>query len=225
MPRKGKLIVFLGPVGVGKSTIIRGLTQTLRARGFKVSTVLIKSFHGPSYILWVFIAKMLGIKSGYAPWFVIPRSGRTNLAKVLGAISRYLDIFLLIPLKLMKIKLLKSIGYYVISEEYLYSTLLDYAYPISDLKRGSKFVDIPIRVLNALISKYVPDSTIVLIASMPELRRRWALRGYGDPQLRYVAMQYMFLSRLSHALIIDTTSMSIKETLDKILSEVVQDAS
>jgi hypothetical protein len=58
-----------------------------------------------------------------------------------------------------------------------------------------------------------------------ELRRRWTIRGYGDPQPYYVAIQQKFLNKLGHALIIDSTNMSVEEILNKVLDEVVQDVS
>jgi energy-coupling factor transporter ATP-binding protein EcfA2 len=224
MPRRGKLIVFLGPVGVGKSTIIRGLTQTLKANGLKVSIVFIKAFHGPSYVLWALMARILGVESKYAPWFMIARSGRINLAKVLASISLYLDVFFVIPLKLLKIILLRSSGYYVISEEYLYSTLFDYIYPDFDSKMRDKLMNIPIRILNTLATKYTPDIIIILVTNIPELRRRWIIRGYGDPQPRYVLAQYAFLNRFlcrfNNAVTIDTTGLNVKETLTMVLKVV-----
>jgi len=226
MPRRGKLIVLLGPVGVGKSTIIGYLSQILKVRGFRTSTVFIKAFHGLAYMLWIFVAKLLGIniKKHYAPWFVIPKSGRISLAKVLGIVSIYLDVFLSIPLKLAKVRLLKAIGHYVLSEEYLCSTLLDYMYPSFDSKASSRLVSIPMRVLNVLATKYAPDITIVLTANFSTLRHRWVMRGCGDPQPHYIVVQYTFLSKVNEALIIDTTKMSVKEVLTKVL-EIIQNTS
>jgi GTPase SAR1 family protein len=224
MPTRGKLVVLLGPVGVGKSTIIRGLTQTLKANGLKVSTVFIKAFHGPSYVLWALMARILSVESKYAPWFMIPRSGRINLAKILATISLYLDVFFVIPLKLLKIILLRNSGYYVISEEYLYSTLLDYIYPGFNLKMRGRLMNIPIRILNTLAAKYTPDIIIIFVANIPELRRRWTIRGYGDPQPHYILAQYTFLNRFlcrfNNAITIDTTGLNVKETLTMVLKVV-----
>jgi energy-coupling factor transporter ATP-binding protein EcfA2 len=224
MPTRGKLVVLLGPVGVGKSTIIRGLTQTLKANELKVSTVFIKAFHGPSYVLWALMARILGVESKYAPWFMIPRSGRINLAKVLATISLYLDIFFVIPLKLLKITLLRNSGYYVISEEYLYSTLFDYIYPDFDSKMRGRLMNIPIRVLNTLAARYTPDIIIIFVANIPELRRRWIIRGCGDPQPHYILAQYAFLNRFlcrfNNAITIDTTGLNVKETLTMVLKVV-----
>jgi broad-specificity NMP kinase len=226
MPTRGKLVVFLGPVGVGKSTIIRGLTQTLKANGLKVSTVFIKVFHGPSYIPWALMARILGVESKCAPWCMMLRSGRIDLAKILTSISLYLDIFFVIPLKLLKITLLRNSGYYVISEEYLYSTLFDYIYNIYifDLKMRGRLMNIPIRVLNTLVAKYTPDIIIILVTNIPELRRRWTIRGYGEHNLHYILAQYTFLNeflcRFNNVITIDTTGLNVKETLALVLKVV-----
>jgi len=225
MIRKGKLIAFLGPVGVGKSTIIRGLVQVLKSRGFRTYTVFIKAFHGPAYVLWVFIARLLNLNSKFAPWFIIPKSGRINLAKVLLTLSIYFDAFLSIPLKLILVKILRHIGYYVVSEEYLQSTIFDYVYSIINVNVRNGFVNISLEVLNFLLNKYSPDVTVVLMADVSELRCRWKTRGYGDPQLQYVLLQYAFLNKLNDALHVDASSIGVKETLYRVLDEVLKHGS
>ena len=225
MTKRGKLIAFLGPVGVGKSTVIRGLAQALEAHGFKTFTLFIKSFHGPAYILWILTAKLLSLDSSHAPWYAIPKSGRVGLARALAMLSLYLDVLFSIPPRLIIARTLRRAGYYVVSEEYVHSTLFDYMYAIIDLKLKGKFIDIPMNIINALLNKYPPDITVVLRANVSELKRRWTIRGYGDPQPRYVLSEYAFLSKLHHAFIIDTTDMDIAEVVDKVLSEVVKHVS
>jgi GTPase SAR1 family protein len=223
MARRGRLIVFLGPVGVGKSTIIRGLTQELRAHGFRTYTTFIKAFHGPAYALWVLTARLLGLNGKYAPWFIIPRSGRVNLARTLMMLSIYLDAFLSIPFKLVIIKILKYFKYYILSEEYIQSTLFDYIFATIDLKIKGKFINIPINIMYILLIKYLPDVIVVLMADIYELRRRWKIRGYGDPQLRYIKLQYIFLNeihKLNRTLNINTSNISVKAILNKVLNEI-----
>jgi thymidylate kinase len=229
--RNGRLIVFLGPVGVGKSTIISRLVQELKTRKIKVFTIFIKAFHGSSYILWTFVARILGFKNitkkHYAPWFSIPRSGCINLARVLIIISLYFDTFLSIPLKLMLIKLLKYAGYFVLSEEYIHSTLLEYIYSFIDLKMEGmlrKLILVPMKLLSVLLNRYPPDVTVILLADISELRHRWFIRGHGEPQLRYVISQQIFfniLKKLNNVFILDATQMSLNEVLNKILHEVI----
>jgi hypothetical protein len=225
MARRGRVIVFLGPVGVGKSTIIRGLTQELRARGFRTYTTFIKSFHGPAYALWALTARLLGLNGRYSPWFMISRSGRVNLVRGLTVLSIYLDAFFSIPLKLALTRLLRYFGYFVISEEYLNSTIFDHIYLIIDVGIRDKYVLIPLNILGSLLKKYKPDITIVLKADLPELRRRWSIRGYGEPELRYVLLQNASLDKLDYALHVDTLGMGVKDTLHRILDEVLKHSS
>jgi len=223
MARRGKLIVFLGPVGVGKSTIIRELTKKLRARGFRTYITFIKAFHGPAYALWVLIARLLGLNGKYAPWFIIPRSGRVNLAKMLMVISIYLDAFFSIPLKLIVTRILRHAGYYILSEEYIQSTLFDYIFTFINFNIKSKHINIPMKALYSLLSKYPPDITIVLIADLSELMHRWMIRGYGDPQPRYVLLQSLFFERLNNnVLLINTTNVKIIDILNNISGKIIK---
>jgi len=232
MARRGRVIVFLGPIGVGKSTTIRGLTQELRARGFRTYTIFIKSFHGLAYVLWVLTARLLGLKKGrYAPWFMVSMSGRVNLVRGLTVLSIYLDAFFSIPLKLALTRLLRYFGYFVISEEYLNSTIFDHIYLIIDVGIRDKYVLIPLRVLGSLLNKYKPDLTIALKADLPEIWRRWIIRGYGECQPRYVLLHITILNKLDHSyklahvLYVDTSGMGVKETLHRILDVVLKHSS
>jgi thymidylate kinase len=223
MSRKGKLIVFLGPVGVGKSTIIRGLAQVLKTRGFRVFTIFIKAFHGPVYVLWILTVKLLGLGSRYAPWFIVPKSGRINLAKMLMVVSIYLDAFFSIPLRLIVTRILSHAGYYILSEEYIQSTLFDYIFTFINFNIKSKYINTPMKALYSLLSKYPPDITIVLIADLSELMRRWMIRGYGDPQPRYVLLQSLFFEKLNNnVLLINTTNIKIIDILNNISGEIIK---
>jgi thymidylate kinase len=235
MFRKGKLIVFLGPVGVGKSTIIKYLIQRLKIQKVKVYYEFIKYFHGPSYILWAFVAFIiLGIKQkkrAYSPWLILNKSGYIDLAKKLTFLSMSLDTFFSIPLKLIKITILKNLGYYVFCEEYLYSTIIDYKGGIVGYKINNKLAKFIISTLGVLLSKYKPDIVIILTANISELMKRWAIRGYGEPQLSYVKNQYTFINAFinklhelnTYYIVIDTTNLSIDETVDKVLSSIFID--
>jgi broad-specificity NMP kinase len=141
-------------------------------------------------------------------------------------LSIYLDAFLSIPFKLMIIKILKYFKYYILSEEYIQSTLFDYIFAIIDLKIRGKFINIPINIMYTLLIKYLPDVIVILMANIYELRHRWKIRGYGDPQLRYVLLHVIYLNKLcnlKNTIIIDTTNIGIRETISKVLNKVVED--
>ncbi|ADN49853.1 hypothetical protein [Vulcanisaeta distributa] len=222
----GKLIVVLGPVGVGKSTVIRHLMAILNNRGFRVRREFIKSFHGPAYLLWVIMAKLLNLPGKYAPWYLIPKSGRVKLASILMILSAYIDVFINVPIKLLVIFMSKVLGFTVVSEEYLPSMLFDYLYSYIDLGVRGSLSRLPIRVLLSMFIRYRPDVTVVLNAGDAELLRRWLLRGYGDPQpIRYVHLQRWFLinyvandGRLKTTLI-NSDGLSIADTVKTLIRE------
>jgi hypothetical protein len=79
------------------------------------------------------------------------------------------------------------------------------------------------KALYSLLSKYPPDITIVLIADLSELMHRWMIRGYGDPQPRYVLLQSLFFERLNNnVLLINTTNVKIIDILNNISGEIIK---
>lgn len=89
---KAKVIAVVGPVGIGKSTVINALTHLSRKSGLKVKSAYINVFHSSSYLLWKVARRVLIAKenSRLAPWYII---GKVNskVGRVLLLISMYLD--------------------------------------------------------------------------------------------------------------------------------------
>jgi len=221
--RKGVFIAFLGPVGVGKTTIIKHLAWGLRQRKFAIITVLIKSYHGFSYIIWIFIARLVKAPKNFAPWYAIPTVlGLKEVARALAILSAYFDAMFYLPFKLFILSLLKKIGFIIISEEYITSTFLDYLLSWRDLKAS---LGIPLKILYAFNLKLRPEITIFLDAEEGTILKRWFTRGYGDPQKKYVNLQRRILPHLceifSHKYItIDTTHQDIGKTV-KTVEEIL----
>jgi len=218
---KGVLIVLLGPVGVGKSSVSNILIRIFRYRGFRAHKSFIKAFHGPSYLLWRSIVSLLGLPKDYAPWYVIRMSGYSSLAKALIIVSAYIDSLLCLPLKIILTRFLEFFRYIVISEEYLHTTLFDYLYSYWNLKIEPRlYAMLPLHMIYSLALRYRPDIVIVLNAELSTLLERWRHRGYGDPQLRYVIVQQRFLQRLyiyANIVTIDTSNMSLAETIMAVI--------
>ena len=222
--KRGKFIVVLGPVGVGKSTIIRYLMVALSSRGFRVRRIFIKSFHGLAYVMWIAIARLLGLPSRYTPWYLIPRSGRVGLARFLMVLSAYVDVFINVPIKLLTVFISRLLGFTVLSEEYLQSMLFDYLYSYIDLNIKGILSRLPLKVLLSVLISNVPDITVVLNAGDGELLRRWLSRGYGDPQpLRYVRLQRWFLLNYVNGVVrakvimINSDSLSAIDTVNTLI--------
>jgi broad-specificity NMP kinase len=197
----GKLIVFLGPVGVGKSTIIRALLRISRERGIKAKSVYIKAFHGPSYFLWKIISCMITRKanSKLAPWYIVGKINKI-LSQRLLLISIFFDS-ITIPLVVMqKVIMPRLHGTNIFIEEYLLGTLFDYAYSFYEVGRRDYLHLLPFKILESLCLRYKPNLAILLDADLFELRKHWKDRGYGDPQIKYVLSQKRILPKLAQAL-------------------------
>ncbi|MEM3680048.1 MAG: hypothetical protein QW359_00130 [Metallosphaera sp.] len=224
---KAKIIAVVGPVGVGKSTVIKVLMCFFSKSGLKVKFTYIKAFHGPSYLLWKVVRHVLAPKenSRLAPWYVISKINQ-RIARLLLLISIYLDS-ITIPLMLMlKVRLPKYRGITVLVEEYLLGTLLDYIYSFYKSEMIGRLHHLPpFRVLMSLCIKYKPDFTILLDANLHEIRRHWDIRDYGDPQIEYVLFQKQFLPKLiqalckNHVIKFDVASVSVIDMAEIIITK------
>jgi len=204
------IIVILGPVGVGKSTMIKTVEGILKREGFRVKKAFMKTFHGPSYLLWKFALKIM-IKekkdislSKVAPWIIISRLNE-RLAWNLTLISALLDI-ISIPAKVLVLSV-RSYRNIVLCEEYLYGTLMDYIYTYIHAKsrKGSVILDIAVNLFYRLLLKYPPYLTVILDADNLALLERWRRRGYGEPQQEYLRFQKIFFN----SFFVNRTSMNV----------------
>lgn len=216
--KKGMLVVFLGPVGVGKTTIIKSLADLFIKKDRRVHIGFLKAFHGMAYILYVLIVKMLKLKSRgrYAPWFILARTGRVATLKVLLMLSMYLDAFFSIPVKLVYLRLLRNLGYIVFVEEYLYTTIFDYLNMAKRTLNMRSYPKLPFMVMLTLLEKYKPDKVVVLTTCFKDLLVRWSMRGYGDPQPLYVRLLNNYclnLVRHPEKIVIDTCGLDVNKTI------------
>jgi broad-specificity NMP kinase len=230
--RKGRLIVFVGPVGVGKSTIQYYLAFLLEKRGYKVSVEFIKAFHYLSFAIWMFILRLtLSKKLSFpiAPWYIISKYNRT-LAEKLTFLLSVADILFSIPLKLLKIKFLKFFKHYILCEEYLIGAIIDYLYTLHNIQslKERNCLRSAITFLLKLLNRYKPFMIITLDASEDYLLERWRRRGYGDPQGKYIVFQRVFIEKqliFGNKLIkgvktyyIDTSNKGVSDIIKEIIS-------
>ncbi len=222
---RGILVVFLGPVGVGKSTIIGLLVGVLNTLGIRARRTFLKAFHGLSYVLWASAAKLLALPRGRASWYIIPRCGYIGLARALTLVSAYLDAFVNMPMRIFISKLYRLAGFVVLCEEYLYTALYDYLYSYAALNiRLRNLTLLPLVVIYVLASAHKPSMVVLLDVNDCELLRRWLMRGYGDPQLKYVELQKVFLRKMPYGevLYVNTSNRSINEVVKLILKAIVR---
>jgi len=208
--RRGKLVVFLGPVGVGKSTVCRYLVSILRRKGYTASFIYVKAVHGLSFLIFYTIALLIFgrrlhnyIRKRIAPWYIVSKRNKI-LAEKITAIVAAIDTLISLPLQLLRISLMLFFNDFVLCEEYLLGTINDHLYGL--LK--TKSVNIKwclramIRILTAMALRCRPYLIIILDANYHELLSRWRNRGYGELQWEYIFFQKVFLKLLREEMII-----------------------
>jgi broad-specificity NMP kinase len=206
---------------------MRYLAEVLRIRGQRVHVGVLKSFHGISYALWFFIARILGLRSRgrYAPWLLLIRGGKIKIARPLLSLTMYFDVFLFIPTKLFLLRLLKRLGFVVLVEEYAYTSILDYLYTGKQMLDMKSLPRTPLNIILSLLARYEPDALIILIADTRELVRRWRKRGYGEPQQQYLKLlthYCMNIVRHARKIIIDTTDLNESQTLEFVYKSIIE---
>jgi len=222
----GTLIAFLGPVGVGKSTVMQYLALLFKAKGRRVYLGTLKSFHSPAYMLWSLVAKLLRLRSKgkYAPWLILFKSGKVNTVKSLFTLSMYSDALFSIPIKLIGLRLLRRLSFVVLVEEHAYTAIIDYWYVAKQMLGMNSIPRIPQVIILSLLNKYKPDVVIILVSDFKELMKRWRERGYGEPQQRYLKLLVLYCLNLiknPRKLIIDTTNLDTYETVKHIYRAIL----
>jgi len=122
---KGRLIVFMGAEGVGKSTQIDLLRSWLLKSNYRIKVVDIRGNLLFAYLLWKFLM-LAGRYSDYLrPDGTMTRGpDKVILAKVCK-LWFILQLVSVLPLILFKVRLPLLLGYVVIAERYIVDTLSD----------------------------------------------------------------------------------------------------
>jgi thymidylate kinase len=231
--KRGKLIVILGPVGVGKSTVGRYLTSILRRRGYLTYYIFIKAAHGLSFFVYYIIALLIFdrrlhnyTRKRIAPWYVVSKYNKI-LAEEITAITAVIDIFISLPFQLFRISLMRFFNNFIFCEEYLLGSINDYLYGLlKAASTGTKHcLRTIVKTLMVTTMKYKPYIIIILDANYQELLRRWRKRGYGELQWEYILFQKIFLKLLREGMFINEvpiyyidSNKDIAIVLQKVLS-------
>lgn len=219
-----RIIVFVGPVGSGKSTQIKLSASALKVNGLRVKTTFIKTGHIFAYLLETVLAKMLvgGRKDAYPIRALI--EDKPHMFKRLFKLWLTLDVlsisirFILtvyLPLKMRRI---------VIVEEYFSATIADYIYLARVLDLPFKTVSHAVRFMQRLLQLSGPIQTIFLDAPSVVLEKRWSQRSSLNEKTDYLQMQRTLLlsaSKLSSSfLYVETGNKTIGETHRLIINHL-----
>ncbi|MEM0488984.1 MAG: hypothetical protein QW707_07295 [Candidatus Bathyarchaeia archaeon] len=202
------LIVVAGPVGAGKSTQIRCLASHLRRVGKKVRVTYLKTvFILTRGLLSIF--KSLGIS----------KEGLQKVHQLAVTIDLTMNMFLLSLLALLRVRLTLKFFDYVLVEEYLPGTLVDYFHATKVLRLNQRLMLGLIKLILRLL--YLPYFTTFIITCSPSLLPyRWRTRNSPQEIPSYLeAQNYIFTlwsMYVKNVFQFHTDDKSVKDTFREI---------
>ena len=215
------IVVFVGPIGAGKSTHIHLLAKYMRNKKKRVIITCLKSYHLFVNIILYLFEKFLmpRRKSKFHPIRLLFES-RSHVFRRLFRLLAYLDVLSIALKYLLRVYLPSKLGYCILVEDYVLSTLADYMFLLAQIRLDPHilkglWLKILIRFLNATpVTMYV-----YLDADNRALVERWHMRGTPYDRISYVEAQRRLIPRL-YKILDDTRPFICINTSDKEPKEV-----
>jgi len=215
--RRKPIIIFFGPNGAGKSTQIDLLAYALKTRNIRFRKSWVASHHLFVWFLGVLLAKL-----GYPkdPWtsanpHLVPYVKFSFLIKGMGKISRQilitLEIVNVVIADLFKVRAPRLLGYHVIIEKYLLTTIADLVAMF-----GWKVLD---TFYARLLLNIIPKDAhcIFLYTDYANLLKR---RGIKIEPREYLERQVVigrWYAKHYNCLVVDTSKTSLKKTHELVM--------
>ncbi len=225
----GRLIVFAGTVGAGKSTHLRLLHQHLVKRGVNTKKACLKTGNLMGYAFLKILSSMLVVKKSDVPLITVINESYPTLFRACGFLFTLIDALSLVVKDLISIKLPLMLGRFVLVEEYLPATVLDYLILFRVRKVISrKSFNIIYKLCASLSASCTQGQNVTFFfdASNDVLFKRYRSRGSFMEKRLYLDMQRRLLPHLYSRLLggqivfIDTSSNSIPD-VQQLLREIV----
>jgi len=176
------------------------LCSKLRRKGLKVKVNFLKTGHLFAFILEILLARIVASKRKDVFPIRALLEEKPTLFKRIFRLWLGLDLISITLKFLTCVYLPLRLGYIVLVEEYIPSTVSDYVYL-------SRIISLPLRVnsfsinyLLRLMNLCGSTQIIFLDAKNDELRIRWKLRRSLDEREDYIQMQRTLLLQISRAL-------------------------
>ncbi len=219
-----RVLVFIGPVGVGKSTHIRLLASKFDGMGLKVRRTSLKTNHWFARALTFSVARILSGRKRDVHYVRVLTDENPKIFKELFKLWLSLDLISVSIQFLFAIYLPLIMGYTVLVEEYIPATIADYMYVAQTIGLPPEAVSSAIGFVSKLMYSVGPTRVIFLDADTKELKLRWLSRGSSEERIDYLSMQRSILRSLStklfpnEAFYANTTDQRVEETQSLVAS-------
>ncbi len=219
---ESSLVVFLGPMGAGKTTQMRLFTSDLKKKGSKVKVTHIKSGIVGSLLSSFLMRVLSGDIPDKAPIMVLI-SEKPFFRRVFK-LWALLDLFSCSYKFILDVYLPIKFGYVVLAEDYLQSIISDNIYYARLLKLPVRKFSFEWGFISRLLYLVNPMYTIFLDAPTNTLKSRHLQRGDQYEDLAYVYNQQQVLMQISQSysspllfFYVNTDKSDVKVTYKKIV--------
>ncbi|MGD0995003.1 MAG: hypothetical protein ABR909_05705 [Candidatus Bathyarchaeia archaeon] len=181
----GRLVIFVGPVGSGKTTQMEFLAKRLRSENLRVSMGCVKPFFKLTQI-FEFLCNKLKIEATTVKYVL----------KIIVSLELFLNTFILLPLMLFKIEFERLFCPIVLVEEHALGSIIDYIHLKRLYNIDSRYIMVLVKFLSPFLSK--ADIIISLTSDVSTLKYRWKIRGSQPENLTYINLQYKIFQLSNH---------------------------
>jgi hypothetical protein len=186
-----RLIVLMGPVGVGKTTLAYSLISISRSGGVSTKYSYIRLNHVFAYVLTWIIARLLG-KIPVEPLSAI-HSRNPLIFKKLFKLWLYTAILSLALKYIIAIDIPIKFYKRIFVEDYLVVTVCDLVAVLNAYKIPLSEATLMLKLLTRLLLKHKTCIVLLRVSTYNSLIRRWAMRGSIDRDIHYAVSEYSYI--------------------------------
>lgn len=201
------MLVFFGPDGSGKTTIVRTLATWLSYRGFKVKISWMRGTHTISSILANLLNTFSILRGRHNPYYGI------SIPLKLRRLWQFIEFISILPILILRFYLPAIFGRIIICDRFTPDFIIWVALTTND----PSFLDsIYAKFLLRLSGKACAN--IYVTADLKELLRR--KQEYDVSFIKRQLILYEKVAKMVGAFKLDTTKKTVKESFEEILKVI-----
>jgi len=211
----GRLVVFFGPDGSGKTTQAKLLTSYFIKRGYKVKQVWIRSNHSLAALVSKIFIILGYFRIAFSPDGDAYKIFDIRFLPKLKKIWCFLEFLSVLPWILFKVNFPLLLGYVVIADRYLVDTVVTIAYSFTDTNFISGFIA-------KVLLRMIPHNSffIHLDANTKIILRRRNVERIQRDFIEFQKKWYTLFALSFGALSINTSNKKVYNTFNEIIENI-----